>query len=61
MRRAAGEGRETVVPVRTALFDQPLAIVDVETTGQSSMYGKVIEVAVLRVEGGGSSGSSNPS
>jgi DNA polymerase-3 subunit epsilon len=41
-----------MVPVRTALFDQPLAIVDVETTGQSSMYGKVIEVAVLRVEEG---------
>ena len=30
----------------------PLAIVDVETTGQSAMLGKVIEVAVLRVEGG---------
>jgi DNA polymerase-3 subunit epsilon len=48
MREAAD--RET--GVRTAVFDQPLAIVDVETTGQSSMFGKIIEVAVLRVERG---------
>jgi len=40
------------VPPRTAVFDQPLAIVDVETTGQSAMFGKIIEVAVLRVEKG---------
>jgi len=33
-------------------LSQPLAIVDVETTGTSSVYHRVIEVAVLRVEGG---------
>jgi DNA polymerase-3 subunit epsilon len=33
-------------------LDQPLAIVDVETTGTSSAYHRVIEVAVLRVEEG---------
>jgi DNA polymerase-3 subunit epsilon len=32
-------------------FESPLAIVDVETTGASSLYHRVIEVAVLRVEG----------
>jgi DNA polymerase-3 subunit epsilon len=34
------------------VFSRPLAIVDVETTGQSALYGRVIDVAVLRVEGG---------
>ena len=33
-------------------LSQPLAIVDVETTGTSSAYHRVIEVAVLRVVGG---------
>jgi len=33
-------------------LEQPLAIVDVETTGTSSVYHRVIEVAVLRVERG---------
>jgi DNA polymerase-3 subunit epsilon len=34
------------------LFSRPLAIVDVETTGQSALFGRVIEIAVLRVEKG---------
>jgi len=34
------------------LSEFPLAIVDVETTGQSAIYGRIIEVAVLRVEEG---------
>lgn len=31
---------------------KPLAIVDIETTGGNAMYGRVIEIAVLRVERG---------
>ena len=34
------------------LLDQPLVIVDVETTGTSYRYGGVIDVGVLRVENG---------
>ncbi len=33
-------------------MDKPLAIVDVETTGASASYGRIIEIAVIRVEGG---------
>jgi DNA polymerase III subunit epsilon len=32
-------------------MNEPLAIVDVETTGTSAVYGRVIEVAVIRVQG----------
>jgi DNA polymerase III subunit epsilon len=32
-------------------MNEPLAIVDVETTGTSAIYGRVIEIAVIRVEG----------
>jgi DNA polymerase-3 subunit epsilon len=35
------------------LDDRPLAIVDVETTGGNAMYGRIIDVAVIRVEKGG--------
>ncbi len=34
------------------LVDKPLAIVDVETTGSSANYGRIIEIAVIRVEEG---------
>jgi DNA polymerase-3 subunit epsilon len=34
------------------MLDKPLAIVDVETTGQSAVYGRIIEIAVIRVEHG---------
>lgn len=34
------------------LADFPLTIVDVETTGQSALYGRIIEVAAIRLEGG---------
>jgi DNA polymerase III subunit epsilon len=34
------------------LLTRPLAIVDIETAGSSALYGRVIEVAVLRVENG---------
>lgn len=34
------------------MLPSKLAIVDVETTGQSSVYGRVIEIAVIRVENG---------
>ncbi|HEX9007124.1 MAG TPA: exonuclease domain-containing protein [Bacteroidota bacterium] len=37
---------------KSALSDGALAIVDTETTGTSPLYGRVIEVAVLRVEKG---------
>jgi DNA polymerase-3 subunit epsilon len=37
---------------KASLLSVPLAIVDVETTGQSAMYGRVIEIAILRVEKG---------
>ncbi|MEK9138826.1 MAG: exonuclease domain-containing protein [Bacteroidota bacterium] len=33
-------------------MDKPLAIVDVETTGASAIYGRIIEIAVIRVEDG---------
>jgi DNA polymerase III subunit epsilon len=33
-------------------LDKPLAIVDVETTGTSAIYGRIIEIAVVRVEKG---------
>jgi DNA polymerase-3 subunit epsilon len=32
--------------------DRPLAIVDVETTGHAATYGRIIEIAVIRVEEG---------
>jgi len=32
--------------------DKPFAIVDVETTGSSAIYGRIIEIAVIRVEDG---------
>jgi len=32
--------------------DRPLAIVDIETTGGNALYGRIIEIAVLRVEQG---------
>jgi DNA polymerase-3 subunit epsilon len=35
-----------------ALAELPLVIVDVETTGQSAAYGRVIEVAMIRLESG---------
>lgn len=31
---------------------EPLAIVDLETTGMSALYGRIIEIGILRVEGG---------
>ncbi len=34
------------------LTDTPLAIVDIETTGGNTFYGRIIEIAVLRVERG---------
>jgi DNA polymerase-3 subunit epsilon len=34
------------------IFDQPLAFVDIETTGGSHFTSRVLEVAVVRVEGG---------
>jgi DNA polymerase-3 subunit epsilon len=33
------------------MFDTSLAIVDVETTGMSARYNRVIEIAIIRVEG----------
>jgi len=32
--------------------NKPLAIVDIETTGASAVYGRIIEIAVIRVENG---------
>ncbi len=32
------------------MFDKPLAIVDVETTGMSGLFDRVIEIGILRVE-----------
>jgi DNA polymerase-3 subunit epsilon len=34
------------------LLTRPLAIVDIETAGSSALYGRIIEIAVLRVENG---------
>lgn len=36
----------------TCFADQPLAVVDIETTGGNALYGRIIEIAVLRVERG---------
>jgi DNA polymerase-3 subunit epsilon len=49
--------RTSKVSVQNSLFaglptDIPLSIVDVETTGQSAAYGRLIEVAVIRLESG---------
>jgi DNA polymerase III subunit epsilon len=33
-------------------MNEPLAIVDVETTGMSALYGRIIEIGILRVENG---------
>jgi DNA polymerase III subunit epsilon len=33
-------------------MNEPLAIVDLETTGMSALYGRIIEIGILRVEGG---------
>ncbi len=32
--------------------DKPLAIVDIETTGGNAMYGRIIDIAVIRIERG---------
>ena len=37
---------------KSGLSDRTFAIVDTETTGTSPLYGRVIEIAVLRVEQG---------
>lgn len=34
------------------MFEQPLTFIDVETTGASSKFGGIIEIGLLRVEGG---------
>lgn len=34
------------------MYPDTLAIVDVETTGQSAVYGRIIEIAIIRVEKG---------
>ena len=34
------------------IINKPLAIVDIETTGGNAMYGRIIDIAVLRVERG---------
>jgi DNA polymerase III subunit epsilon len=34
-------------------MNEPLAIVDLETTGMSALYSRVIEIGILRIEGGG--------
>jgi DNA polymerase-3 subunit epsilon len=33
------------------MFEKSLAIVDVETTGMSARYHRIIEIAIIRVEG----------
>lgn len=33
------------------MFDKSLAIVDVETTGMSARYHRIIEIAIIRIEG----------
>ncbi len=33
-------------------MNEPLAIVDLETTGMSALYSRIIEIGILRVEGG---------
>jgi DNA polymerase III subunit epsilon len=33
-------------------MNEPLAIVDLETTGMSALYGRIIEIGIIRVEGG---------
>jgi DNA polymerase III subunit epsilon len=38
--------------ISSHIIDKPLAIVDIETTGGNAMYGRIIDVAVIRVEGG---------
>ena len=34
------------------IIDKPLAIVDIETTGGNAMYGRIIDIAVIRIERG---------
>lgn len=33
------------------MFDKSLAIVDLETTGMSALYHRIIEIAIIRIEG----------
>ncbi len=37
-----------------AIVDKPLAIVDIETTGGNALYGRIIEIAIIRIEPNGS-------
>src|SRR3990167_75912 len=40
------------MPAVSSLFEQPLTIVDIETTGSRVTYDRVIEIGILRVEEG---------
>lgn len=45
-------GSESAAAARSALLDQPLVFVDIETNGLNHIRGRVIEVAAIRVEDG---------
>lgn len=40
------------MPAVSSLFEQPLTIVDIETTGARVVYDRIIEIGILRVEQG---------
>ncbi len=40
------------MPAVSSLFEQPLTIVDIETTGSRVVYDRIIEIGILRVEKG---------
>lgn len=42
----------TLEPRLRFLDDRPLAVVDIETTGGNAMYGRIIDIAVIRLERG---------
>ncbi len=39
-------------PTLRLISDKPLAIVDIETTGGNAIYGRIIDIAVIRIERG---------
>jgi len=58
MRSSSSRARSTTLlprdhpPPASLLAETPYVVVDVETTGQSAAFGRIIEVALLRVEHG---------
>jgi len=51
LRRTVTYNRECSPSIVKTMFDKNLAIVDLETTGMSPGHNRIIEIAIIRIEG----------